>query len=120
MKPGTFDLDLYRGDSYTWRFVLWADDAKTQPVDLAGATVAAEARDKPGGLNIVAFDCVVTPPNIIDVDLTAAMWAGVTVGTKAWDLEVTMADGEVRTVVAGKVTVTGDVTNSTALIRRTK
>ena len=37
--------------------MLWADDAKTQPIDLAGATVKAEIRDKAMGKLIATFDC---------------------------------------------------------------
>ena len=110
-QPGKYDLSLYRGDSFEWRFQLWEDEARTDPVDLTGATVAAEFRDKSGGLTIVAFRCVVTLPNIIDVFMDAAMWAGAP-ATGVWDLQITFLDGEVRTVVAGKVAVTADVTDS--------
>ena len=46
-RPLTVDLELYRGDSYVWPFTLWADEAKSIPVNLldifpqfAGKTVA--------------------------------------------------------------------------------
>ena len=31
----TYPLGLYRGDTARWAFVLWADRARTTPVDLA-------------------------------------------------------------------------------------
>ena len=39
MRPGTYDLDLYRGDSYAWEFHLWDDEAKTAATDLTVVTV---------------------------------------------------------------------------------
>jgi len=111
--PGAYDLKLYRGDSYAWRFTLWADDARTVPADLTGATVAAEVRDKPAGSTVVALVCVVTLPNIVDVTLGGVSWLDMP-ASGAWDLQVTYAAGEVHTAVAGKVTVTTDVTASTA------
>lgn len=120
--PEKYDLRLYRGDSYSWSFVLWEDDAFTVPVDLAGATAAAELRNKPGGESIIVLSCAVvstpSPPrtNTVAVDLAAALWddaPGLLAG--AWDLEITYPDGSVRTVVSGKVTVTADVTHSTVV-----
>jgi hypothetical protein len=113
MMPGTYPLTLYRGDSYAWRFTLWDDDAMSVPIDLTGATVAAEIRDKPSGTTIVSMLCTVTTPNIIDVELVADDSENVPL-KGAWDLEVTFPDGQVHTMVAGPVTVTADVTNSTA------
>jgi hypothetical protein len=117
MTPGKFDLNLYRGDSYSWTFRLWADDEKTVAVDLTGATVAAEIREKPAGTSVVALTCTITPPNTIDVAMPASLWTGTVLPAGVWDLEVIYPTGEVATVVAGKVTVTADVTNSTALVR---
>lgn len=113
MNPGKYDLRLYRGDFEAWRCQLWQDTARTVAVDLAAATAAAEFRDKPGGTTVVAFDCTITQPNIIDIQMTADLWAGAPAGG-VWDLEVTFPDGP-TTVLAGKVTVTPDVTNSVAI-----
>ena len=112
-QPGTFKLDLYRGDSYHWQARLWDDAPGGVATDLTGATVKAEIRDKSAGTKIVELTCTLTLPNIIDVTMTPAMWA--TCPSKGvWDLQVTMPSGEVRTVLAGDVTVTSDVTDSVA------
>ena len=110
MTPGKYDLKLYRGDFYEWRFRLWQDKERTIAADLTGATVAAEFRDKPGGQTIVAFDCVITQPNIIDMTMTEALWTDAPSGG-AWDMEIDFPTGP-GTVLAGKVIVTEDVTNS--------
>lgn len=111
MTPGRYDLVLYRGDSYSWTFQLWSDPEKTVAISLTGATVAAEFRDKSEGTVVVTFGTTVTLPNTIDVEMTAEQWTGAPTGG-VWDLEVTFPDASVRTMVAGKVSVTADVTNS--------
>jgi hypothetical protein len=113
MTPGNFNLNMYRGDSYAWRFILWNDAVKVDPVDLADATVAAEIREKPGGLTILVMPCVVTLPNIIDITKEPDMYADCPV-KGVWDLQVTFTtSGEVHTPIAGSVSVSPDVTGST-------
>ena len=111
MTPGTYDLALYRGDSYTWRVRLWQDAGQTIPVDLAGATVAAEIREKTAGVHVVELGCVVTLPNIVDVTIEPGMYVECP-QQGVWDLQLTFADGDVHTVLRGAVSVTGDVTDS--------
>src|SRR3954454_21016264 len=102
-RPGRYDLRTYRGDTYTWTFKLWQDKAKTLPVDLGGCTVAAEVRTRSGGEVLVTLDCVIEPPNIIHANSDEDLSEG------RWDLQLTTADGNVRTVLAGAVYVTGDI-----------
>jgi hypothetical protein len=116
MIPGKYDLNLYRGDTYHWQFKLWQDAAQTVPFDLAGATADSEIRDKPGGTNIVVLDCVITQPNIVDVILSAAKSANVPL-SGSWDLQLTLASGDVRTPIAGTVKATADVTGGTGTRR---
>jgi len=111
MKPGNYDLDLYRGDSYAWKFHAWKDAAKTDPLDLTGATVKAEFRDRPSGIILMTMNTTITTPNIIDMSVDADMWSE-SGGGGTWDLELTFPDGEVHTLLVGKVIVTADVTNS--------
>lgn len=111
MRPGNIDFDLYRGDSYEVRVRLWSDDAGTVAVDLTGATVAAQIRNKTAGTTIVDLGVLVTLPNIVNISMTPDMYA--TCPAKGvWDMQVTFSDGQVNTPVAGKVAVTGDVTDS--------
>lgn len=117
MFPGAYDLRLYRGDSYAWRFQLWTDAAHTIAFDLTGVAVAAEMRDKSGGATVIDMTCAVTLPNLIDMTLPAASWPQVPAGA-VWDLQLTRPDTRVQTIIAGKVTVTADVTDSTAAVYR--
>lgn len=109
--PGVYDLELYRGDTYSWRFRMWADAGQTVPVDLTGATVKSEVREKSAGTIIVPLDATITVPNTVDVELNADDWTMLPT-TGVWDLQLTFADGSVRTPVGGKVTTHSDVTDS--------
>jgi hypothetical protein len=111
--PAEYPLELYRGDTYQWTFVLWQDADRTVPYDLTGIDVKAEIRDRPSGALIIPLTLTVTPPNSILAVLDAA-------GSKllpiagAWDLQLTdPAGGLVNTVIAGPVSVTPDITDST-------
>lgn len=107
--PGSFRLEVYRGDTKRWRFVLWQDDAKTIPVNLAGIVVKAEIRvPGPDGALRATLTCTVTAPNIIDAVLPAAASAQVDNG--AWDLQLTYPGGDVVTALSGPVVTTLDIT----------
>ena len=115
MTPGNLPLPIYRGDSYGWRFVLWKDPEKTLAVDLTDASAKAEIRTAPGGKLLAAIDTYVELPNIVVASLSAAKTATLTAAGGSWDLQLTYAaNGEVQTVLAGKVTVTLDVTEAAA------
>jgi hypothetical protein len=117
MTPGVYNLALYRGDTFKVTFKLWSKvDGVKVPVDLTGAFVAAEIRDKPSGSQIVAMAATVVLPNSVDMEITADQWAD-TFPAGVWDLEVTFPDGVVQTPVGGSVTVTPDVTNSGTALR---
>jgi hypothetical protein len=111
VTPGTYDLCIYRGDTGRWRFVCWQDAAKTMPSDFTGASAAAQIRDRPGGNAVTQLYCAVTDPNMVDVAVLPADSANLP-PRGVWDLQLTYASSDVRTLVAGKVLVTGDVTQA--------
>lgn len=120
MIPGDHNLDLYRGDTGRWQFKLWSDTAKTDPVDLTGCTVTAMIRDKiPSSTFQMEMDCVLTTPNIIDMELTALASRDLP-ATGVWDIQITWANGDISTILKGTVKVTNDVTfvGTTAMTRR--
>lgn len=110
MQPGKYDLNVYRGDSCSWRFTVWQDAAATVPLDLTGVTPAAEVRNGPGGTIYVALPLTITS-NHVDVVLSAQNSQKLP-AKGVWDLQLTFPNGDVRTIVGGAVTVTADVTDS--------
>jgi hypothetical protein len=109
MLPAPYDLALYRGDTLRLQFALWSDAGRTQPTDLTGVTALSQIRDKPDGKTVVELTCTITAPNIIDLYLDADD-AEALPKKGAWDLQLTWPSGDVLSPVAGKVTVTADVT----------
>jgi|SRR5262252_5188828 len=115
-RPGVYNLVLYRGDTYAWQFVLYSDNlVPPTPADLTGVSAKAEIRNAPGGSLLAALPCVVTQPNTITMKLTTTEWAGLRTPAAYWDLQLTYADADssVVTILAGTVSVTPDVTDST-------
>lgn len=112
MLPGRYDLNLYRGDSYSWEFHLWDDAAQTIATDLAGAVAAAEIRDRPAGSTIAPLVCLVVLPNVVRMTLAATLWPDIK-SRGVWDLQLSFSAEDVRTVLAGCIKVTSDVTDST-------
>lgn len=114
MTPADYNLALYRGDTGRWRFVLWADAGKTQPLDLTGATADAMIRDKvPSSTFAMHMDCTVTEPNIIDMVLTSIQCSELP-AKGVWDMQLTYPSGDVTTILKGSVAVTQDVTYADA------
>ena len=111
--PQQMALNLYRGDCYHWTFTFWTDPDATAPYDLTGATAKAEIRAKPGSAVLATLTCTVVEPNTVEVELLTEDSAKLSAGKAVWDLQITYPDGCVKTLVAGGVTVTADVTDST-------
>lgn len=119
-RPGTFHLNLYRGDTYVWKFTLYGSTTAPNPpvpADLTGVTAKAEIRTSPGGSPLTTLECEVTLPNVITMKLTTPEWLGITVRRASWDLQLTYSDPDstVITVLAGDVVITPDVTDSTPI-----
>jgi len=112
--PACFDLEIYRGDTGTWAFLLWKDAAKTTPVDLTGVTVSAQMRAGPNGAVLAEFVCTVSAPNRIDMVLGPNASAALSPVRAMWDLQLLYPSGDVSTVLAGRTSVVSDVTRSAA------
>jgi len=122
MIPGVFDLKLYRGDTHSWTFNLWEDEAKTIPIDISAPefTVNCQIRDKPKplGITLVTLDAYIVMTNIINVVLHSEAWDDESNSWPEkkgfWDLEVVQdvtTELLVTTYVAGKVLITPDITD---------
>lgn len=112
--PVTFALVVYQGDSASWAFKFWQDRERTIPVDLTDVAAKAEIRDRPGGRLLLPLPLAITPPNLVVADLSSADSRKLARRNGVWDMQFTLADGTVATVVSGHVHVTLDVTDSAA------
>ncbi len=118
--PADEPLDLYRGDTRLWELHL-ADDPIPPatvglPIDLTGYEFLAEIRASadPDAALMASFaiDVVDATGGIITPTLTATEAAKLIPGSAKHDLQLTNPDGDVRTWVAGRVKVRGDVSHA--------
>ena len=111
-EPERRDLRLYRGDTFTLTVRLWVDMVGGVPVDLTGVTAAAEIRDVPSGALLATFGVAITG-NEINLTLPAGSWSMFPARSSAvWDLELSEPGAVVRTILAGTVAISGDVTRA--------
>lgn len=104
--PGIVNLNCYRGDTWAQTFRLIQD---SQPVDLAGSTVAAWARQA----TLVEHLIVTVGPAAGEVTVSFPN-GGLAAGPWNYDLEVTDTAATVKTWVRGCLRVAADVTNADA------
>lgn len=110
-QPGTFNLALYKGDSYSWVVRCWADELRTTPADLTGVTPKAEIRPKAGANPATVISTAVTLPNLITCTIPVGLWPSMP-PKGVWDLQLTYSDGRIETLLKGSVSITVDVTDS--------
>ena len=107
----------YRGDTWLRSWVI--QDATGAPVDLAGASARLHVRPQEGtdtaddlilaatvggGLTITAG------AGRVDLRVESADMAGLDLATYRFDLEVTFADGIVRTIEQNRIMIVEDIT----------
>lgn len=119
MQPAEQDIEIYQGDTFDLFLRL---KKLTAPltytyIDLTDAVPKAQVRATADAVGVLAeFTCalsdqVATPGGLLAVlskVQTAALAS--TPPDFVWDLEITFANGDVKTILAGKVTVTKQVT----------
>ncbi len=111
-EPGKMTMRIRRGDSYA-AVATWTRGAPAVPVDLAGATVAAQIRadaDSSAILATIAATVTNAAGGVITLALTPVQTAALTPGVAVWDLQVSLSPTDVHTILAGPVIVERDVT----------
>lgn len=108
--PFRADVEVLRGDSWSWLASLQSRDNENSPylpVDLTTATGEATIRSEPGA--VVVATPTVTITSVTDgeweVTLSAAETADLPPGTYRWAVRITWLSGTVRTVVTGTCVV---------------
>lgn len=113
MKPATYNLAVYQGDSFSLELVLTDDAATPAPIDISGWTGKAEVRTKagPGGQLLASFDVTVVdgPGGRVRIKLPSSESAKI-IADGVWDLRFTDAAGDRKTWLRGTVKVIHGVT----------
>jgi hypothetical protein len=112
--PGTYNISIYRGDTYEWWFVVGSlgPDGNTPAVlDITNWRFKAEIRASPdaplqAAMQEVARD---NENGVVAMRLTNQQSRLITT-SGIWDLEAITPQGWVRTVLRGTVTLVNDVT----------
>lgn len=108
-KPGTYSPTFVQGDD--WSFPATLKDQAGAAIDLTGYTFLAQARTRASAG--VAFTLTVTVTDaangVVTVTVDAATTADIGPGTYVWDLQWTDAAGDIRTILAGTITVLPEV-----------
>lgn len=107
--PASQNLVITRGDTEV--LVITIKSSTSTPINITGRTYRAQVRESKESATVASsFNCVVTTP--LAGEVTCTMPAGVSAllaaGKYYWDFEENNA-GVVTTILAGTVTVLGDV-----------
>lgn len=108
--PSNHDLYIYKGD-YVEIFVV-LNDSLGDPLDLTGFTAAAQLKTNYDDSAPVDFECTIDAPltGEVRIYLPSTSSSTLTPGDYIWDFQVANASGDVRTYLAGDVTVYDEVT----------
>lgn len=107
--PKNIDIVLYRGD-YLEFFVIFTDFAGT-PLDLNGYTPKVQFKTTYGSATATTVPVSLVDNNSrVRVYVSSAVTSGLTFNEYIWDLQITNALGDVRTLVTGDITVKDEVT----------
>jgi hypothetical protein len=116
LSPGELDLVLRRGDSAFFQVAITDDDDVA--LDFTGYTWRAQVRETVDDADVLMsfdVDTAAAATGVLALDLDSGEWpAAATPEPSAkwfWDLEGTTGTS-VRTYLAGKVTVKGDVSKA--------
>jgi len=107
-QPQQLDLNIYRGDS--GRFRVTVVDDQGLPYDVSDALWDCDIRPDVDGSLVTSLTVTQVDPATIDISLSAAQSAALT-GNGVWDLEMSL-NGEVTTLLVGRVVVTKDVSRA--------
>jgi len=107
--PSNYDLVLYRGDYFSTSVVI--KDSNDTPINLNGYTAESSIRQSFSSVSSFDATCTITPSaGRVDILFPSSVVEEITAGSYVWDFQVTNPDGNVRTYLAGDVTVYDEVT----------
>jgi len=115
--PSTYNISIYKGDTYKRVFRL-TDGAIPTPaaIDLTGCVPKAQIRVDPADVSaLIDFTATLHTQSggtlgEFEISLTHTETAGLAAAAYVWDVQLTWPDGTVKTYLAGKCVVTAEVT----------
>lgn len=119
MKPATQNIEIYKGDDFSIFFRIREKLANGDPgnyVDLTGAVGKAQIRQNEDSTTVDAEFTVtigdqVQTPGAVLCELSSIQTGALSITSPGkWDVQLTHADGKVRTYLAGTVTLIKEVT----------
>lgn len=105
--PDSIDMELWRGDAQSFNIVLQNEDQT--PIDLSNATAQAVIRKSFDDDTLYNFNCLIHDGNQVTLALPSSVSSTIPGGEYIWNFQVTFLNGDVRTFLAGDVTVLEDV-----------
>lgn len=109
--PGNYDLSIYEGD--TVKFTVTVKDSNNAAVNLTGYTAKAQLKTSYTDASPINFVTAITSPTtgVVTISLAPATTAALDPSKSyIWDFQLTEPSGDVRTYLAGDVTVIPEVT----------
>lgn len=105
--PAKLDLVLYKRDDA--QFQVQFLDVQGVAVDLTGATAIAQIRNEQGTLLGVLDLTVNATDNVVIVTVPKEQYTTWTWTQGFYDLQVTLSNGDVKTLATGAITIKGDI-----------
>lgn len=105
--PANMDLSIWQGDSQTYVINLSAEDGT--PIALTGYTATATIRATYTAPTKYSFVCTQTGPNQITLYLSSTACKAISPGSYVWEFQLAAPNGDVRTYLAGDVTIYAEV-----------
>lgn len=107
--PSNYDLVLYRGDYFNTSIVI--KDSEGVVLNLNGYTAECSIRTNFSAEPAYNAVCTVTPAaGKVEIMFPSSVTKDISAGPYVWDFQITNPDGNVRTYLAGDVTVYDEVT----------
>lgn len=112
LRPGPLDLYVVRGDEFKLRLQFF--DSDDLPMDISGWTLQAQMRNTYQGALLATFglDSTGLPSNEVNLVLSDAQTGVIGEGVYPWDLQRFAGGQVIRTMLAGVVVVSPDVTEA--------
>lgn len=107
--PSNYDLVLYRGDYFNTSVVI--KDSTGAVINLTGYTAKCSIKSSFSAVSSFDATCNITAvQGLVEIMFPSSVTEDITAGSYVWDFQVTNPSGNVRTYLAGDVTVYDEVT----------